>query len=115
MLTEKDSNIGTIAALGPLGDPPHSKYERLIARAKEVPAATTVVVHPCDETSLRGATEAAEAGIIVPILVGPAAKISAVAREHGLDIGRFQIVDAPHSEAAAAKAVELIHESAGEL
>ena len=115
MLTEKDSNIGTIAALGPLGDPPHSKYERLIARAKEVPAATTVVVHPCDETSLRGATEAAEAGIIVPILVGPAAKISAVAREHGLDIGRFQIVDAPHSEAAAAKAVELIHELAGEL
>ena len=115
MLTEKDSNIGTIAALGPLGDPPHSKYERLIARAKEVPAATTVVVHPCDETSLRGATEAAEAGIIVPILVGPAAKISAVAREHGLDIGRFQIVDAPHSEAAAAKAVELIHESAGDL
>ena len=115
MLTEKDSNIGTIAALGPLGDPPHSKYERLIARAKEVPAATTVVVHPCDETSLRGATEAAEAGIIVPILVGPAAKISAVAREHGLEIGRFQIVDAPHSEAAAAKAVELIHESAGEL
>jgi phosphate acetyltransferase len=115
MLTEKDSDIGTIAAIGPLGDPPHSKYERLIARAKQVPAATTVVVHPCDETSLRGATEAAEAGIIAPILVGPARKISAVAREHGLQIGGFQIVDAPHSEAAAAKAVELIHESAGEL
>ena len=115
MLTEKDSDIGTIAAIGPLGDPPHSKYERLIARAKQVPAATTVVVHPCDETSLRGATEAAEAGIIAPILVGPARKISAVAREHGLQIGRFQIVDVPHSEAAAAKAVELIHESAGEL
>jgi phosphate acetyltransferase len=115
MLTEKDSDIGTIAAIGPLGDPPHSKYERLIARAKQVPAATTVVVHPCDETSLRGATEAAEAGIIAPILVGPARKISAVAREHGLQIGRLQIVDVPHSEAAAAKAVELIHESAGEL
>jgi phosphate acetyltransferase len=115
MLTDKDSDIGTIAAIGPLGDPPHSKYERLIARAKQVPAATTVVVHPCDETSLRGATEAAEAGIIAPILVGPARKISAVAREHGLQIGGFQIVDAPHSEAAAAKAVELIHESKGEL
>jgi phosphate acetyltransferase len=107
--------IGTIAVLGPLGDPLHSKYERLIAKAKEVPPATTVVVHPCDETSLRGATQAAEAGIIVPILVGPAAKISAVAREHDLDISRFKIVDVRHSHAAAAKGVELVRQSAGEL
>ena len=61
--------------LGPFGAPPSSKYDRLIAKAKEAPAATTVVVHPCDETSLRGPTEAAEPGLIVPILVGPAAKI----------------------------------------
>jgi phosphate acetyltransferase len=93
----------------------HAKYERLIARAKQVPAATTIVVHPCDETSLRGATEAAEAGIIVPILVGPAAKITAVARQHNIDIGRFEIVDAAHSEDAAARAVQLIHEAKGEL
>jgi len=110
-----DGDIGNIAAIGPLGDPPHSKYERLIARAKQVPAATTVVVHPCEETALRGPIEAAEAGIIKPILVGPAAKIKAVAREHRLAIDRFEIVDVPHSEAAAAKAVELIHESKGEL
>jgi phosphate acetyltransferase len=115
MLIEKDSEIGTIAAIGPLGDPPGSKYERLIARAKQVPPATTVVAHPCDESSLRGPLEAAAAGIIVPILVGPAAKIAGVAREQGLDIDRFEIVDAPHSEAAAAKAVELIRESRGEL
>jgi phosphate acetyltransferase len=115
MLNEKESEIGVLAALGPVADPPRSKYERLIARAKEVPPATTVVVHPCDETSLRGPIEAAQAGIIVPILVGPGAKISAVAREHGLDIGRFEIVDVAHSEAAAARAVELIHESKGEL
>jgi len=111
----KDSEIGNIAAIGPAGDPPASKYERLIARAKQVPAATTVVVHPCEETALRGPIEAAEAGIIVPILVGPVAKIAAVAREHGLDIDRFEIVDVPHSDAAAAKAVELIHQSKGEL
>jgi phosphate acetyltransferase len=111
----KDSEIGNIAAIGPAGDPPASKYERLIARAKQVPAATTVVVHPCEETALRGPIEAAQAGIIVPILVGPAAKIAAVAREHRLDIGRFEIVDVPHSDAAAAKAVELIHQSKGEL
>jgi phosphate acetyltransferase len=74
-----------------------------------------VVAHPCDESSLRGAIEAAQAGVIVPILVGPAAKISAVARQSGLDIGRYEIVDVPHSHAAAAKAVELIHQSRGEL
>jgi phosphate acetyltransferase len=113
MLT--DSEIGAIKATSPFGSPPTSKYERLIARAKEVPSATTIVAHPCDETPLRGPVEAAAAGLIVPILVGPAKKISAVAREHGIDIDRFEIVDAPHSEAAAAKAVALIHESKGEL
>ena len=105
-------------AVSPISRPgqvPHAKYERLIARAKEVPAATTIVVHPCDESSLRGAVEAAEAGIIVPILVGPAAKIAAVAQEYRLDIGRFEIVDAPHSEDAAVKAVALIREGKGEL
>jgi phosphate acetyltransferase len=110
-----ESEIGTIRALGPLAQPPGSKYDRLIARAKNVPAAKTIVAHPCDETSLRGVTEAAAAGIIVPTLVGPAAKISAAAREHGLDISKFEIVDASHSEAAAARAVELVRESKGEL
>ena len=111
----KDSEIGSIAAIGPVADPPHSKYERLIAFAKQVPPATTVVAHPCDETSLRGAVEAAHLGIITPILVGPAAKISAVAQKHGIEIARYEIVDAPHSDAAAAKAVALIHEGKGEL
>ena len=115
MLTNKDSEIGTIAAVRPVGTPSPSKYDRLIAKAKEVPAATTIVVYPCDETSLRGPIEAAEAGIIVPILVGPAAKIAAVARELRLNIDRFEIVDVPDSESAAAKAVELIHKSKGEL
>jgi phosphate acetyltransferase len=111
----QDSEIGSIELNSPFGSPPTSKYERLIANAKRVPAVKTIVAHPCDETSLRGPIEAAEAGIIVPILVGPAAKISAVAREHKLNIDSFEIVDVPHSEAAAAKAVALIHESKGEL
>lgn len=93
----------------------HAKYERLIARAKQVPTATTVVAHPCDETSLRGVTEAAGAGLIIPILVGPTGKINAIAREHNLDISRFEIVDVPHSDAAATRAVQLIHEARGEL
>jgi phosphate acetyltransferase len=73
MHADKESEIGAIAAIGPFAAPPPTKYERLVARAKEVPAARTIVVHPCDETSLRGPVEAAEAGLIVPILVGPAA------------------------------------------
>jgi phosphate acetyltransferase len=72
--------IGAISAIGPFAAPPPTKYERLVARAKGVSAARTIVVHPCDETSLRGPVEAAQAGLIVPTLVGPAAKISGVAR-----------------------------------
>ncbi len=115
MLSDTYGNIGAIAPLGPLNEPAQSKYDRLIAHAKQVPPATTVVAHPCDETSLRGAVEAAQAGLIKPILVGPAAKIAAVAREHSLDISQFRVVDVPHSAAAAARAVELIRESEGEL
>jgi phosphate acetyltransferase len=94
---------------------PGAKYERLIAAAKAIQAVPTIVVHPCDESSLRGAVEAAEAGIIKPILVGPAAKIRDTAAKYGLNIADFAIVDAPHSEAAAAEAVELIHAAKGEM
>jgi phosphate acetyltransferase len=114
MLTTKAAEIATMAPIGPTGEPPRAKYDRLIATAKEVPPATTVVVHPCDETSLRGAVDAAEAGIIKPILVGPAETIANVARQSGIDLARYQIVDAPHGEAAA-RGVQLIREAKGEL
>ena len=93
----------------------HANYERLIARAKQVPPATTVVVHPCDETSLRAVAEAAEAGIIIPTLVGPKASIAALARQHGIDISRFELIDAVDADEAAARGVKLIHEAKGEL
>ena len=64
-----------------------SKYDRLIAAAKAVPPVPTIVVHPCDETSLKGAVEAGEAGLIKPILVGHKDKIAAVAKEFSLDLG----------------------------
>ena len=92
-----------------------SKYDRLIAAAKEIPPAPTVVVHPCDETSLRGAVDSASAGIIRPLLVGPARKIRDTAGTFGLDISGYEIVDAAHSDEAAAKGVELIHAARGEL
>jgi len=62
--------------ISPVAEPAqtHAKYDRLIADAKQVPPATTIVVHPCDETSLRGAADAATARIIIPTLVGPKGK-----------------------------------------
>ena len=92
-----------------------SKYETLIAAARDGTPAVTVVAHPCDESSLRGALDAAAAGLIEPVLVGPEAKIRRVAGEHGLDLGGREIVDAPHSHAAAARAVALIRAGKGEL
>lgn len=93
----------------------HQKYDQLIARAKQSPPTKTVVVHPCDETSLRGAIEAAEEGLIAPILVGPAHKIEAVAKAHDIDIAPYEIIDVAHSDAAAARGVELIHAARGEI
>ena len=93
----------------------HQKYERLLARCKEIAPAPTAVAHPCDESSLRGAVEAAEMGIIQPILVGPRGKIEAVAREFGLNIAPYEIVDVEHSHGAADEAVRLTREGRAEL
>ena len=87
----------------------HEKYQRLIEAAKALEPVTTAVAHPCDESSLSGAVDAAKLGLIKPILVGPKAKIEAVAKQFNLDISRYELVDAPHSHAAAAKAVELVN------
>ena len=92
-----------------------SKYDRLIAAARAIPPAPTIVVHPCDETSLRGAVDSAVAGIIRPLLVGPERKIRDTAARFALDISGYEIVDAAHSDEAAAKGVELIHAARGEL
>ena len=85
----------------------HEKYERLIEACKGLPPTQTAVAHPCDGASLAGALEAAKLGLIAPILVGPAARIRNVAATEGLDLGKHEIVDTPHSNASAEKAVEL--------
>ena len=84
------------------------KYQRLIEVAATAGAVTTAVAHPCDEASLEGAVEAARLKLIVPILVGPAARIRDVAAKNGIDISGLRIVDALHSHDSAAKAVELV-------
>jgi phosphate acetyltransferase len=93
----------------------HEKYNRLIAAAQKQHPLKTAVAHPCDETSLKGALEAAEESLITPILVGPKDRISEVAQSFSLDLGRMEIVDVPHSQAAAEKAVELVRTGNAEL
>ncbi|MGH7306594.1 MAG: bifunctional enoyl-CoA hydratase/phosphate acetyltransferase, partial [Candidatus Rokuibacteriota bacterium] len=91
------------------------KYERLLARCRDLAPVPTAVVHPCEETALAGAVEAGEMGLIAPILVGPAARIREIAKKSRIDVGQAEIVDAPHSEAAAAKGVELVRRGEAEL
>lgn len=93
----------------------HAKYERLLERCKMLAPTPTAVAHPCDESSLRGAIEAADLGLLTPILVGPRAKIQAVAKQSGVDISRYELVDSPHSQAAADAAVRLVREGKAEM
>ena len=91
------------------------KYEQLLALCSGLAPVTTAVAHPCEATALAGALDAARLGLIRPILVGPAAKIRAVAAAEGLSLGDARIVDVPHSHAAAARAVELVRTGEAEL
>jgi phosphotransacetylase len=91
------------------------KYATLLARCAGLPPIPTAVAHPCDASSLSGALEAARLGLIVPILVGPEARIRQVAAEHGLALGDTTIIDAPHSHASAALAVEAVRNGDAEL
>ena len=86
----------------------HDKFERLVERAQSLPAVPTAIAHPCDEASLESAVEGSKLKLIVPILVGPEAKIREAAAKAGLDISGFEIVDAAHSHDSAFKAVELV-------
>ena len=91
------------------------KYERLLARCEGLAPVPTAVAHPCETSALEGAAEAAKQGLIVPLLVGPASRIAEVAEAAAIDLSKFEIVDAPHSHGAAAKAVELIKQGRAEI
>jgi phosphate acetyltransferase len=86
----------------------HEKLHRLVVKARSLSPANVAVVHPCDQVSLESAADAASMQLINPILVGPTERIRETADRYGIDISRYEIVDADHSEGAAAKAVELV-------
>lgn len=79
----------------------------LFAKAAKISAVPCAVVHPCDKDSLQGAVDAATSDLMVPYLIGPEAKIRAVAAKEGIDISPYPLVPVEHSHAAAAKAVEM--------
>jgi phosphate acetyltransferase len=91
------------------------KYERLLETCRRLEPIRTAVAHPCEESALAGAIDAGEKGLIAPILVGPATRIRDVAATSGIDLRGAQILDAPHSHAAAAAAVRLVREGQADI
>jgi phosphate acetyltransferase len=92
----------------PVREQRHDKFERLVQNAQKASAIDIAVAHPCNDVSLESAVEAAKLKLVKPILVGPKARIEDVAAKARIDIGGLEIVDAEHSNASAAKAVELV-------
>jgi phosphate acetyltransferase len=93
----------------------HDSYAALLESVRGLEPIPTAVIHPCDAASLAGAIESAQAGMIEPLLIGPETRIRGVAEEQGLDLAGYQIIDVAHSHAAAARAVELVHEGTAEI
>jgi phosphate acetyltransferase len=91
------------------------KYEQLLERCRTLEPVPTAVAHPCDESSFTGAIEAGAKGLIEPILVGPADKLRSLAKSSNVEPDSLRIVDAPHSHASAAKAVELVRKGEADL
>lgn len=86
----------------------HERFRSLVARAGGIKPLATAIAHPCDANAIGAAVEAAQAGLIIPIMVGPQAKMTQAAADAGVDISPFRLIDAPHSVAAAEKAVALV-------
>jgi len=85
----------------------HDAFARLIKACERIPPVTCAVVHPCDRDSLLGPLEAAKRKLIEPVLVGPEAKIRAVAEAENVDLSPYRIISTEHSHAAAQEAVAL--------
>lgn len=86
----------------------HEGHRRLLDQVGTQGPIETAVAHPCSPDAIVAVADAAEGGMITPILVGPEARIRQSAQVAGRSIDAFRIVDAPHSHAAAAQAVALV-------
>ncbi|MGC8806206.1 MAG: bifunctional enoyl-CoA hydratase/phosphate acetyltransferase [Thiomonas sp.] len=90
---------------------PGQRLLALVARAREgckgLHPMRVAVVHPVNTVSIQGAIDAAQAGLIEPVWIGPEARIRAAAEAAGIDLSPWQLLSTEHSHAAAARAVEL--------
>ncbi len=94
---------------------PRHSFQNLIERVRKYEPIPMAVCHPCSGTALKGAVDAAENDLIVPILIGPAERIKSLAEENEIDIDSYEIIDTRHSHESAAKAVELCRSGKTEL
>lgn len=85
----------------------HRIFDLGMKRAYTLPPLRTAVVHPTSERSIRAAVEANDERLFVPVLVGPRARIEAAAQQAGVSLEGIDIIDVPHSHAAAQKAAEM--------
>ncbi len=90
----------------------HEHYASLIRECSSLAPLRTAVVHPCDDSSLDAAVTAATHKLIEPVLIGPRLRIRDLAARLGIDLTNVELVDAPHSNAAAEQAVTLARQGA---
>jgi phosphate acetyltransferase len=83
------------------------RYQHLLSMTDGLAPIPIAVAHPCDVESLRGPLQAAEEGLVIPVLIGPEFKIRSVAEQEGFDLTGIQIIDVPHSHASAETAVAM--------
>lgn len=93
----------------------HPHYDALIELTSGIEATACAVAHPCDEAAMEGVAEATKRGLLTPILVGPEVKVRRAAERIGFDLTGIELVDTPHSHAAAARAVALVREGRAHL
>jgi phosphate acetyltransferase len=94
---------------------PEARFHALLEKSHNLEAVFCAVVHPCDAESLMGAIDSAVAGLIKPILIGPAKKILSIANAASIDISPYELIDVPHSHAAADKAADMAVERKVEM
>lgn len=82
-------------------------FNALIQSCQELPAIKTAVVHPVTADILQALMDSVTANLIIPVLIGPLAKIKAAAKEAQIDINTWELIDTEHSDAAAIKAAQL--------
>lgn len=89
-------------------DKHNSLSHQIIALTNGMKPLDTAIVQPIDENSLGGAVESALDGLMNPILIGEKDKILNAARQMGVDIKPYKIIDAENDHDAVQKAIELV-------